>query len=193
MLKRSGDTINFMRSPAQTCFAAVLVVILGTVITGCATQSQPDKSTQTPLASCDKILPKKLAQDILGRSGTVVQLHDKEPDAVDPLVDRMVTDGIACGGIVSEAQTSDGAVMIGQLAMNETQWAEAQSKFAADGHERVDEFVEGWVYVSKPSDDPTMGSGFAWRDGVLYYVQNPLILMLVPPFASEFADGAPPS
>lgn len=190
---QSGDTINFMRSPAQTCFAAVLVLILGTGLLGCATPTQPDMSAQTPLAGCDEILPKKLAQDLLGRSGTVVQLHEKEPDAVDPLVDRMVTDGIACGGIVSEAQVSDGAVMIGQLAMDENQWAETQSKFAADGHETVDDVADGWVYVSKPSDDPTMGSGFAWRDGVLYYVQNPFLLMLVPPFASEFADGAPPS
>jgi len=186
---QSGDTINVMRSPAQTCYAAVLVMILGTGITGCATQPQPDKSTQTPLTSCDEILPKQVAQDILGRSGTVVQLHEKEPDAVDPLLDRMVTDGIACG----EAQVGGGVVMIGQLAMNENQWAEAQSKFAADGHETVDEFVEGWVYVSKPSDDPTTGSGFAWRDGVLYYVQNPFLLMLVPTFAPEFTDGTPPS
>lgn len=77
--------------------------------------------------------------------------------------------------------------------MNENQWAETQSKFAADGHEAVDEVADGWVYVAKPSDDPTTGSGFAWRDGVLYYLENPFILMIVPPLASEFAEGAPPS
>ena len=51
-----------------------------------------------------------------------MQLHEKEPDAVDPLVDRMVTDGVACGGLLGEAVLMDGAVVIGQLAMDEDEW-----------------------------------------------------------------------
>ena len=175
----------------QTYATAVLVLILGTGLSGCVTPSQPEAITKTPLASCTKILPGELAQDIFGTSAKVVQLHDKEPDAVDPLVDRMVTDGVACGALLGETVAMDGAVVIGQLAMDEKQWTATQSKFAADGHEAVDVFIEGWVYVSKPSEDPTMGSGFAWRDGVLYYVQNPFLLPLLPPFASEFAEDAP--
>jgi len=180
-----------MRSPAKTYVTAVLVLVLGTGLSSCVTPSQPETGTNTALASCDEIMPGKLAQDVFGRSAEVVQLHESEPDAVDPMVDRMVSDGIACGGIIDDVLILDGAVFIGQLAMDEDQWAVTKSEFAADGHEVVDEIVEGWVYVSKPGDDPTIGSGFAWRDGVLYYVQNPFVLGLLPPFASEFAEATP--
>ena len=187
----SGNTISTMRSPAQTYVTVVLVLVLGVGLSSCVSPSPAATGTKTSLASCDEIMPGKLAQDIFGRSAEVVQLHESEPDAVDPLVDRMVSDGIACGGIVDDVVILDGAVFIGQLAMDEEQWAATQSEFAADGHEVVDDIVEGWVYVTKPGDDPTIGSGFAWRDGVLYYVQNPFALALLPPFASEFAEGTP--
>jgi len=181
-----------MRSPAQTYTTAVLVLILGTGLSGCVAPSQPETSTETALASCDEIMPGRLVQDISGRSGAEsVQLHKSEADAVDPLVDSMVSDGVACGGIVDDVALLDGAVFVGQLAMDEDQWAVTQSEFAADGHEVVDEIVGGWVSVSKPGGDPTVGSGFAWRDGVLYYVMNPFLLGLLPPFASEFNEGAP--
>ncbi|WP_146069971.1 hypothetical protein [Cryobacterium sp. Y29] len=180
-----------MRPPVQAYAIAVLVLILGTGLSGCVTPSQPETSTETPLASCNEIMPGRVAQNVFGKSAEVVQLHESEADAVDPLVDSMVNDGIACGGIIDDVAFLDGAVLIGQLAMDEDQWAVTQSEFAADGHEAVDEIVEGWVYVSKPGGDPTIGSGFAWRDGVLYYVLNPFVLGLLPPFASEFTEGAP--
>ncbi|WP_146071101.1 hypothetical protein [Cryobacterium sp. Y57] len=152
-----------MRSPAQTYAAAVLVMILGTGLSGCVTPSQPETSTETPLASCDEIMPGRVLQDIVGSSAAeVVQLHESEADAVDPLVDSMVNDGIACGGIIDDVAFLDGSVLIGQLAMDEDQWTVTQSEFAANGHEVVDEIVEGWVFVSKPGGDPTIGSGFVW-------------------------------
>jgi len=190
---QSGDTLDIMRPLAQTYASAGLALILVTGLSGCVAPTQPETGTKNQLATCDEILPGKLPQDLFGRSATVVQLHEKEPDAVDPLVDKMVTDGIACGGLLNETVMSDGAVVIGQLAMDENQWSATQSKFTEDGHEVADEIVQGWVYVSKPGADPTLGSGFAWRDGVLYYVQNPFLLALVSPFASEFAENAPAS
>ncbi|TFC93367.1 MULTISPECIES: hypothetical protein [Cryobacterium] len=136
-------------------------------------------------------MPKQVVADVIGAGGRLVQLEENEPDSVDPLVDRMVTDGVACGGSVNGAEFLDGAVMIGQLATSQKQWDSIQTEFATDGHTASDDFgIAGWVYVSKPSDDPSMGSGFAWRDGVLYYLMNPMMLAFVPAFAAEFADAS---
>jgi hypothetical protein len=190
---QSGDTLDIMRPPAQTYASAVLALILVTGLSGCVTPTQPETGPKNQLATCDEILPGKLPQDLFGRSATVVQLHEKEHAAVNPLVDEMITNGIACGGLLNETVMSDGAVVIGQLAMDEKQWTAIQSKFTEDGHEVTDEIVKGWVNVSKPDADPTLGSGFAWRDGVLYYLQTPFLLELVSPFASEVADNAPAS
>jgi len=44
--------------------------------------------------------------------------------------------------------------------------------------------------LSKPSDEPMVGSGFAWRDGVLYYLVTPMLLAFVPAFADEFAAAS---
>ncbi|MDY7540984.1 MULTISPECIES: hypothetical protein [unclassified Cryobacterium] len=105
----------------------------------------------------------------------------------------MVTDGIACGASVHGAEVIDGAVIIGQLATNKGQWDSIQTEFATEGHVPSDDFgIAGWVYFSKPTDVPGAGSGFAWRDGVLYYLINPMMLAFVPAFASEFADANRP-
>lgn len=173
---------------AQTCFSTALVLILGVGVSGCAPTTQPHISTDSALTSCGEIMPKEVAADVLGPGGRLVQLQAEELDAVSPLVDTMVTDGIACGGSVNGAVLLDGAVMIGQLAINQEEWNAIQTAFAADGHVAIDDIVAGWVYVSKSTDDPTLGSGFVWRDGVLYYMMNPMMLALVPAFASEFAS-----
>lgn len=179
-----------MGTTAQTRFATALVLALGTGVSGCATLTQPDLDAESALTSCDEIMPEKVAADILGVGGHLVQVEAEEPNAVSPLVDRMVADGIACGGSVNGTVILDGAVVIGQLATNEEEWSSIQTEFAADGHLVTDDFgISGWVPVSKPSDDPTLGSGFAWRDGVLYYLMNPMMLAFVPAFASEFAEA----
>jgi hypothetical protein len=171
---------------------------MGASVAGCSTQTQSDIGPEKALTSCDEIIPTRVAADVLGAGthGHLVQLQAEESDPVSPLVDRMVTEGIACGGAVDGDAILDGAVMVGQLAMNEEQWESIQTEFAADGHVAINDFgFAGWIYVSKPSGDPTMGSGFAWRDGVLYYLINPMMLAFVPAFAPEFADagGVPAS
>lgn len=177
--------LSLTRPSARTVLSVTLVLTLGIGVAGCS----PDGAAPSALASCDEVIPKELAADILGRAdGELVQLDNTEPDPVSPVVDRMVTDGIACGGSANGVAVLDGAVMIGQLQTTEADWESIQADFAADGHEAdVDIGIDGWVYVAKPSDDPMLGSGFAWRDGVLYYLVNPMLLAFVPAFADEFA------
>ena len=170
--------------------SATVVLALGFGASGCA--PDPEGNATTALASCDEVIPKEIAADLLGRSGgQFVQLQETEQDPVSPVVDRMVTDGIACGGSANGAAVMDGTVLIGQLETTADEWESIQADFAADGHVAdVDLGIAGWVYVSKPSDDPMMGSGFAWRDGVLYYLTNPMLLAFVPAFAEEFAAAS---
>jgi hypothetical protein len=108
-------------------------------------------------------------------SGRTLILHNSiEPDSVSEVVDEMVTDGIACG--------VDGVVVVGELPIDQERWDSIQTELVADGHPAIDE--TGWVSVPKPDEDPTLSSGFAWRDGVLYYALNPFIFLLLPAFAA---------
>ena len=149
------------------------------VLAGCA-------GTQSTVPTCGELVPARTTADVLGDpDGKLVRLHTPQPHSVSPLVDEMVADGIACGGSVNGAPLLDGAVMVGALAMSKDEWRTVRAAFATDGHAVSDDLgVPGWVSVPKPDNDPTAGSGFAWKDGVLYYAMNPILLALAPAFAS---------
>ena len=163
---------RFVKASGRARFASALGVTLALVVSGCS--AEPD----VQLTGCSELIPQETVGDVLGnRNGQLVQLRDLQVDPVSPLVDEMVTDGIACGGSVNGAVTLDGAVLVGQLSVGEERWTEIQVEFAADGHVAVDDTsgVPGWVHVAHPDDDPSMGTGFAWEDGVLFYAINPLL------------------
>jgi len=153
------------------------LVFLGFVLSGCA----PDDSA---MASCDQLIPREIVADVLGsQDGKLVQLQTEERSPVSPLVNKMTTDGIACGGSDDGAEILGGAVMIGQLPMDELQWMTIQADFADGGHPATDGFgIPGWVDVPKDEDDLAGGPGFAWKEGVLYYAMSPLMLGLAPVF-----------
>jgi hypothetical protein len=173
--------IRFMIGNHRARYAAAAVLIAGLSTFSC-TAGGEDTSA---LASCEEIVPPKIVADILGdESGRLVRLRVDEPDSVSPLVGQMVRDGIACGGSADGKPTLDGAVMLGQLPMDESQWNEIKEGLAADGHAAI-EFagISEWVDVTRTGDGPLGGGGFAWKDKVLYYAMNPVLLTFVPAFA----------
>ena len=167
-----------MTSPSRTRSIAALV-LLGFVLSGCAPAVD-----DSAMVSCEQLIPREIVADVLGaQDGRLIQLQTEEQSPVSPLVNQMITDGIACGGSVGGAAVLDGAVVIGQLPIDERRWKSIQAEFAEDGHRASDDFgVAGWVDV--PIDDEALagGPGFAWKDGVLYYAMSPLVLGFAPVF-----------
>jgi hypothetical protein len=157
--------------------------LLATVVTAgmCAcTVTEHDRAgAQVAALECTDLMPLATVAEILTNpSEDFVRVESPEAEPVNPLVDEMVTDGIACGS------NSDSVVFIGALAMDRESWSAAQADFAADGFDSTDDLgITGWVSVPKPHDDPIATSGFAWTDGVLYYAVNPLVFSLMPAFA----------
>jgi hypothetical protein len=166
---------------ARSTSLVTLAICLALTVAACTSLGQTDAEVKVASLECGDLLPEAIAADIFSDpSEDFVRVEAKEAGAVSPLVDEMVTEGIACG-----TNTGDSVVFIGALAMDAGLWQTTQADFAADGHDATDDLgIPGWVSVPKPNDDPIATSGFAWTDGVLYYATNPLVFSLMPAFAA---------
>ena len=166
---------RFVKASGRARFASALGVTLALVVSGCS--AEPD----VQLTGCSELIPQDMVANALSNpSGQqLIQLHDVEDDAVSPLVNEMVNDGVACGGSVDGAVPVNGAVVIGQLAVDEQRWTRIQADFAADGLTVSDDAgVAGWLHIPLPHNDPSIGTGFVWRDGVLFFAVNPVLFVL---------------
>ncbi len=171
---------------------ALVLIVLSAA--GCAPVENPPKPGATPTTSstpspspsqiptvqpagCDTVLTQAGFEDLA--SGNLAPIEFEIQSWDYPLLQEMVTPGVIC----KWAGGGDVFVVVGQLPMDEQTWESTRTGLEADGYVLNDNYgVPGFIDGPDGSDESYPSRGFAWRNGILYYVSYPGILEFVPAF-----------
>ena len=172
-----------MRRYGRVATAVLGAVLVAGALTGCIPSSAPTpapaasetpdaeptpEATPTPeptaLADCDTVLTAEGYADLAGSNLVLKEFRAGSWDYF--LVHTTAAEGVVChwgGG-------GDVIVDVGQLAMDEATWETTRVQLEAEGYVQDDTVVVGFMDGPDVADENYPHRGFAYRDGVLYYV-----------------------
>ncbi|KQQ03668.1 MULTISPECIES: hypothetical protein [unclassified Rathayibacter] len=182
--------------------AAILLALTGGALAGCTSATPtptaaPTTASATPTAStppaadtplptataaaltvCDQLLtPEEVAS--LTEDGLTLAAEATAFDFDYPIVQEIAADGVLCRW----TGQGDVSVVVGQLAVDDDEWAERRTALLAEGFVADDASAAGFLNGPDGTDDSYPGRGVVHEDDVLYYVSYPGILASIEPLA----------
>ncbi|WP_157509395.1 hypothetical protein [Glaciibacter superstes] len=179
--------------------AAIGIVVAGltasALLSGCAASapeptSTPSSSESAPSATPEPTTAPTAAAALQAESCDTLISPEGHADLAssnliprDVYVQPYIQFLIDAGGLYcSWGNQGDVSVVVGQLAMTETDWEQRKSELLAAGFAPDDSKVAG--YLTEPETDNSTGAGFVYRDGLLTYISYAGFAEFVPALAS---------